>query len=134
MILWDECPDREQEIGKIIKKAGIQTVVIGNSSDLNLVEFSAKCFIAVASTGAMAGGAGMQVIRDLKAKGFKVIAYGHWAGFWPIKTKCLPLLAGAVQLFDSSTTEFLSELQEIIERIVPIEIPKPTHEHNIKAT
>jgi DNA-binding NtrC family response regulator len=134
VILWDECPDREQEIGKIIKKAGIQTVAIGNSSDLNLIEFSAKCFIAVASTGAMAGGAGMQVIRDLKAKGFKVIAYGHGAGFWPIKTKCLPLLAGAVQLFDSSTTEFLSELQETIERIVRIEIQTRTDEHNIRAT
>jgi len=48
----------------------------------------------------------MQVIRDLKTKGFKVIACEEGAGSWPIKTKCLPLLAGAVQLLDTFNTEF----------------------------
>lgn len=134
VVLWDECPDREQEISRVIKNAGIQTVAIDDSADLQLIELSAKCFVAVASTGAMAGGAGMQVIRDLKAKGFKVIAYGNGAGFWPIKTKCLPLLAGAVQLFDSSTAEFLPDLRKIIERTVGTEIQKRSDEHSIRAT
>jgi two-component system, NtrC family, response regulator PilR len=134
VVLWDESRDREHEISRIINKAGIQTVAVTDFSELQPIEFSAKCFVAVASTGSMAGGAGMQVIRDLKAQGFKVIAHGHGAGSWPIKTKCLPLLAGAVQLVDSSATEFLSELRGIIEQIVRIETEKRSDEHNIRAT
>lgn len=134
VVLWDECRDREHEISRVIKNAGIQTVVVADFSELQLIEFSAKCFIAVASTGAMAVGAGMQVIRDLKAQGFKVLAHGQGAGSWPIRTKCLPLLAGAVQLFDSSATEFLSDLGAIIERIVRVETEKRSDEHNIRAT
>jgi DNA-binding NtrC family response regulator len=133
VLLWDEHRDQQQVISKVINSTGAQPLVIGDFSDLRLIDFSAKCFVAVASTGAMAGGAGMQLIRDLKAKGFKVIAYEDGAGSWPIKTKCLPLLAGAVQLFDSSRTEFLLELREIIERIVRVETQKWSDEHNIRA-
>jgi len=85
-------------------------------------------------TGAMAGGAGMHVIRDLKAKGFRVIAYEDGAGSWPIKTKCLPLLAGAIQLFDSSRTEFPHELRETIERIVRVESAERSDEHKIRTS
>jgi DNA-binding NtrC family response regulator len=134
VVLWDEHRDQQQEISNVINSTGAQPVVIGDFSDLRLIEFSAKCFVAVASTGAMAGGTGMQLIRDLKAKGFKVIAFEEGAGFWPIKTKCLPLLAGAVQLFDSSRTGFLCHLRETIERIVRIETQKQRDEHDIRAT
>lgn len=133
VILWDEHRDRQREVGKIINNAGAQPVVIGDFSDLRLIEFSAKCFVAVVNTGAMAGGAGMQVIRDLKAKGFKVIAYEDGAEFWPIKTKCLPLVAGAVQLFDSSRTEFLHDLRKTVERIVRLETQIRSEEHKIRA-
>jgi len=133
VILWDEHRDQQQEISNVINSTGAQPVVVVDSSDLQLIEFSAKCFVAVASTGAMAGGAGMHLIRNLKAKGFKVIAFEDGAGSWPIKTKCLPLLAGAVQLFDSSKAEFLRELREIIERIVRVETQKRSDEQSIRA-
>jgi DNA-binding NtrC family response regulator len=132
VLLWDEHRDRLQEISKIIDSAGMQPAFIEDCSDCCHIEFSAKCFVAVASTGAMAGGAGMQVIRDLKAKGFRVIAYEDGAGSWPIKTKCLPLLAGAIQLFDSSRTEFPHELRETIERIDRVETQKRSDEHKIR--
>ena len=134
VVLWDECRDREREISRVIENAGIQTAVVADFSELQLIEFSPKCFVAVASTGAMPVGAGIQVIRDLKAQGFKVLAHGQGAGSWPIKTKCLPLLAGAVQLFDSSATDFLSEMRTVVEQIVRIETEKRSDEHNIRAT
>jgi DNA-binding NtrC family response regulator len=133
VIIWNEHRDQQQEISNIINSTGAQAVVVVDSSDLPLIEFSAKCFVAVASTGVMAGGTGMHLIRNLKAKGFKVIAFEHGAGSWPIKTKCLPLLAGAVQLFDSSKAEFLPELREIIERIVRVETQKRRDEQSIRA-
>ena len=134
VLLWDECRDRQQEISKIINCTGAQPVACGDFSDRRLIDLSANCFVAVASTGAMAGGAGMHVIRDLRAKGFRVIAYEDGAGSWPIKTKCLPLLAGAIQLFDSSRTEFPHELRETIERIVRVETQKRSDEHKIRTT
>jgi two-component system, NtrC family, response regulator PilR len=133
VILWDEHRDHQREISQVINSLGAQPVVISDSSELRLIEFSTKCFVAVASTGAMAGGAGMHLIRNLKAKGFKVIAFEDGARSWPIKTKCLPLLAGAVQLFDSSKAEFLRELREIIERIVRVEAQKRSDEQSIRA-
>jgi DNA-binding NtrC family response regulator len=133
VMLSDEHRDRQREVREIINSTGAQAVVIGCFSDLGLIQFSSKCFVAIASTGATAGGAGMQFIRDLKAKGFKIVAYEDGAGSWPIKTKCLPLLAGAVQLLDSSRTEFRRELREAVERIVQVETQKQSDEHNIRA-
>jgi two-component system response regulator PilR (NtrC family) len=133
VILWDEHRHRGQEISKLIGSTGLQPVAIEDSSDRYLIEFSTKCFVAVASTGPAAAGVGIQVIRGLKAKGFKVIAYEDGAECWPIGTKCLPLLAGAVQLFDSSRTDFSRQLRETIDRIVCVETQKQSDADDIKS-
>jgi transcriptional regulator with PAS, ATPase and Fis domain len=133
VILWGEHRDRLQKISEMIRSVGAQPVVFEELSDLQLVEFSARCCVAVAFMGVMAGGVGIQVVRDLKAKGFKVIACEDGAGFWPIKTKCLPLLAGAVHLLDSSTAEFRDELRRAVERIVRAEAQNRIEEQSIRA-
>jgi two-component system response regulator PilR (NtrC family) len=133
VILWDERCDRSQTISKIIRSAGAQPVVIEELSDLRLVECFAQCCVAVAVSGASPDGVGMQAIRDLKAKGFKVVACEDGAGTWPIKTRCLPLLAGAVQLLDSSSAEFPRELRQTVERIICAEAQKRNEEHDIRA-
>jgi DNA-binding NtrC family response regulator len=133
VVLWDERRDRRQKIGEMMRAAGAQPIVIEELSNLPLVDFSARCCVGVAFTGTIPGGVGIQVIRDLKAKGFKVIACEDGVGSWPIKTKCLPLLAGAVRLLDSSGTEFLQELRQAVERIVRTEAQSRTEEQNIRA-
>jgi transcriptional regulator with PAS, ATPase and Fis domain len=133
VILWDERRQREQEISKLISSTGFLPVAIEDSCDPHLIEFSTNCFIAVVNTGPTAAGVGMQLIGDLKAKGFKVIAYEDGAERWPIGTKCLPLLAGAVQLFDSSRTGFSRQLRETVHRIVCVETQKQSDADNIKA-
>jgi hypothetical protein len=55
------------------------------------------------------------------------------AGWVPGSACRVPLLAGAVQLFDSSRTEFPCELREMIERIVGVETQKRSDGHNIRA-
>ena len=75
----------------------------------------------------------MQAIRDLKAKGFKVIACEEGTGVWPIKTKCLPLLAGAVQLLDSSSPEFARDLRQLIEQSMRAEAQKRGEEREVTA-
>jgi DNA-binding NtrC family response regulator len=120
-----------QEISKVIDSAGMQPAIIEDFSDRCLDEFS--CFVALVSTGAAAGGAGMQVIRALKTKDFKIIAYENGADCWPIRTKCLPLLAGAIQLFDSSSPNFSRALGEAIERIVRTETQKQRDGDKVRA-
>jgi len=131
--LWDERRDRLQEIKKILDIGGFQQAVIENPSDSRLIQLSAKCFVAVASTGDSASGIGMDVIQNLKAKGFKIIAYEDGADSWPIRTKCLPLLAGAIQLYDSSKAEFSQKLRDTVERIVLVETGRRNDEDNVKA-
>lgn len=132
VMIWDERLGRQLEISKIILSAGVQPTVIGDSSDRDLVELSAKCFLAVASTGAAADGAGTQFIRNLRSKGYTVIAYADGADCWPIGKKCLPLLAGAVQLFDSSRKDFSHQLRETISRIICVETQKQSDADHIK--
>ena len=103
VILSDECQSGRQRISEIIKSVGAQPIIAEELGDLCFLECSAECCVAVVVTGVVHGGVGMQAIRDLKAKGFKVIACEDGAGSWMIKIKCLPLLAGAVQLLDCST-------------------------------
>ena len=116
--LWDQHQERLAEnFVEITESAGAHPVLVQNLADLRLVQCCAQCCVAVAVTGPVPG-VGMQAIRDLKAKGFKVIACEEGTGSWPIKTKCLPLLAGAVQLLDSASADFSRDLRQVIERIV----------------
>jgi DNA-binding NtrC family response regulator len=134
VILWGAHKGTLQKISKIIRNAGAQPVLIEELSDLPLLQHCSECCVAVVVTGVIPGGVGTQVIRDLKAQGFKVIACENGVGSWTIKLKCMPLLAGAVQLLDSSSEEFTCELREVIERIVRAEIRKRTEEDEVKAT
>jgi DNA-binding NtrC family response regulator len=134
VILWGQRQSDWQKISKITKSAGAHPVFVEELSDLRLVQCCAECCVAVAVTGSIPRGVGMQAIRDLKAKGFKVIACEEGAGSWPIKTKCLPLLAGAVQLLDSSSAEFPRDLRQVIERTMRAEAQKRNEEREVTVT
>ena len=133
VILWDERRSDSKKICDSIRSAGAQPVLIDELSDLGRVNSCTDCCVAVAVTGPIPGGIGMQVIRDLKAKEFKVIACEKGAGTWPIKTKCLLLLAGAVQLLDTSAEGFACDLRQVIEGLVGAEVTKRSEEHEVKA-
>jgi DNA-binding NtrC family response regulator len=134
VILWDQRRSDWQRISKITKGAGAVAVLVEELSDLRLVQCCGACCVAVVFTGPIPLGVGMQAIRDLKAKGFKVIACEEGTGVWPIKTKCLPLLAGAVQLLDSSSAEFSRDLRQLIERSMRDEAQKRSEEREVTAT
>jgi len=134
VILWDEHSHRRQGISQIIVDANAQPMIIEELCGLRVVRYSRDGCVAVVSTGALACGFGMEIIRDLKAKGFKAIAYEDGTESWPIRTKCLPLLAGAVQLLDSSKQTFPRDLCEAIEGIVRIETQKRRDADKVKAT
>lgn len=133
VILWDDHKSRGQKISTIIETAGAYAVSFDEVSSLQLAKCCPECCVAVVVTDPSSSGNGMQQIRDLKAKGFKVIACAEGTGSWPIKIKCLPLLAGAVQLLDSSSAEFSRELCHVIDRIARAETQKRSEDHEIAA-
>ena len=134
VILWSEHRGDGQKIGDIIRTVGVQPVRIEGLSELQLAKCCPECCVAVVVVYPGSAGGGTQEIRGLKAKGFKVIACGEGAGSWPIKSKCLPLLAGAIQLLDSSSAEFSCELCHVIERTARAETQKRAEEHKIAST
>jgi DNA-binding NtrC family response regulator len=133
VILWDQRQSDCQKISKITKGAGAHPVLVAEASDLQLVQCCAECCVAVVVTGPVPRGVGLQAIRDLKAKGFKVIACEEGTEVWPIKTKCLPLLAGAVQLLDTTSAEFPRDLRQLIERSMRAEAQKRSEEREVTA-
>ncbi|MBV8278320.1 MAG: sigma-54-dependent Fis family transcriptional regulator [Verrucomicrobia bacterium] len=133
VILWDESHHIPQKISTIIQSAGAEPVLIKDNSDLQVVQCCPECTVAVLVTVQGADQDRMQVIRDLKTRGFKVIACGEGAGSWPIRCKCLALLAGAVQLLDSASSDFSSSLQQLVERILRAEMQKRSEEQEIAA-
>jgi DNA-binding NtrC family response regulator len=131
VLLWDEHRHRQEQIGKLVNELGMRPVVVPDFSDRALIELSENCFVAIANAG---GADAVPIIRDLKAKGFKVIAYEDGIESWPIRTKCLPLLAGAIELFDSSQPDFLAKLGETIDGIVGLERLKQRDTDKIRTT
>jgi two-component system, NtrC family, response regulator PilR len=131
VIICDEDESSWQKLSTIIEAAGAYPVSIEEISNSHLVKCWPECCVAVVVTGPGLGGAGMQEIRDLKAKGFNVIACAEGIGSWPIKTKCLPLLAGAIQLLDSSNADFPCELRRLIEGILNAEARKRNEDREV---
>jgi DNA-binding NtrC family response regulator len=133
VILWDESQNVRQKIDQIIRNARGLPVLVERFSDLQLVQCCADCCVAVVVTGRIPAGVGLRLIRDLRARGFKVIACEEGAESWPIRTRCLPLFAGAVQLLDNSSTEFPRDLRQLIEQMVRAETQQRSEEHEVAA-
>jgi DNA-binding NtrC family response regulator len=133
LILWVQRQSDWQKISTIVKRAGADPVFVEELSGLRLVQCCAECCVAVVVTGPIPQGVGLEAIRDLKAKGFKVIACEEGTGLWPIKFKCLPLLAGAVELLDSSREEFSGDLRQLIERSMRSEAQKRSEAREVTA-
>jgi DNA-binding NtrC family response regulator len=134
VILWDERRGDAQKICDSIRSAGAQPVLVAELSELALLNCCTECCVAVVVTGPIPDGIGMQAIRALKARGFNVIACEKGAGSLPIKTKCAPLLAGAVQLLDTSAKDFPRDLRHVIESVMRAEVTKRSEEHEVKTT
>jgi transcriptional regulator with PAS, ATPase and Fis domain len=67
------------------------------------------------------GDSALNLITALKEAGLKVVTYGDGAHSWSLATQCLPLLAGSVKLLDSAKSEFVTELQQLIEQLLRTE-------------
>jgi len=77
---------------------------------------------------------GLEVIRTLKQKGFKIISYEDGTHTWHLGRQCHSLLAGALKLLDSANADFASELGRLLTQLLRAEAARRTGEQRIKFT
>ena len=130
ILVYDKCPEHRAIIYKIVQHDGARPVKVIN---VQQPKCSAECCIAVVGTGTEIDGAELQVVRELKATGFRVIACGEGSESWSVKVRCLPLLAGAGQLLDKAATNFTACLGHALEQALAIETKAQQEAQQIKS-
>jgi DNA-binding NtrC family response regulator len=130
ILVYDKCPEQRAIICKIVRQVGARPVKVIN---VQQPKCSAECCIAVVGMGTEIDGAELQVVRELKATGFRVIACGEGSESWSVKVRCLPLLAGAGQLLDKAATNFTACLCRALEQALAIETKAQQEAQQIKS-
>jgi len=74
----------------------------------------------------------LEVVRGFKQRGLKVIAYGDGIHSLPLRVRCLPLIAGAIDVLDSATPGFESALESILSATLRREAAARTEEQGVQ--
>jgi DNA-binding NtrC family response regulator len=131
IFVYDKCPAQRAIICKIIASAGARAI---KAAHFQPPACSPRCSIAVVGMGTEIGGDEVQIIRELKATGFRIIACGDGVESWSVKVRCLPLLAGAGQLLDKAGTDFTHCLRRALQQALAMETKKHQEAQQIKST
>jgi two-component system nitrogen regulation response regulator GlnG len=113
VLIWDADEKRRNHVCDFIEEAGARTRVLTDVAELAAVARSASRGLAVVAIGQepVAVSPYLEPVRLLKRCGWRVLAYENEVGQWPVNVKCLPLLAGAVELLDSAESAFPRKLR-----------------------
>jgi DNA-binding NtrC family response regulator len=130
ILVYDKSPEHRAIICKIVSQVSARPVKVINVQE---PKCSAECCIAVVGMGTEIDSAELQVVRELKATGFRVIACGEGSESWSVKMRCLPLLAGAGQLLDKAATNFTACLCRALEQALAIETKAQQEAQQIKS-
>jgi len=133
VVVCDSRPNRAQEISRVVREAGGEPLVIETKSAVARIKCSPMQCLAVVAAGAPAACPEMHALHQLKQKGFKIIAYEDGAKSWSLRLKCLPLLAGAVQVLDSTAGEFGRKLHDHLEEMLYLEAKNQDEAQRIKS-
>jgi DNA-binding NtrC family response regulator len=129
-LVYDKCLEHRAIICKIVSQVGAHPSKVFN---VQQPKFSAKCSIAVVGMGTEIDGAELQVVRELKGTGFRVIACGDGVESWSVKVRCLPLLAGAGPLLDKAAPDFTNCLRRALEQALAAETKNQQEVEQIKS-
>lgn len=134
VIVWDSRGSRHQLISRVVSACGARPRWVDDFLAIQQVELSQGCSLAVVALGACPSpdDLGLEIIRSLKRKGFKVISYEEGAQSWPLGIHCHVLLAGSLWLLDSAKGEFAQELQRILAQLLRAETERQEEENRLK--
>jgi len=129
--VYDNDSAQRATICKIISRIGARAIKMVHAQ---LPKYSSKCCVAIVGIGTEIHDEELQIIRDLKATGFRILACGEGLELWSVKVRCLPLLAGAEQLLDKATPDFNERLRRALERMLALEKRNQEEAQQIKST
>jgi two-component system, NtrC family, response regulator PilR len=134
VIVWDHQRARRQLITRSISECEADPRWMESLSAIQEVECSIYSNIALVALGASPSPAdlGLEVIRTLKQKGFKIICYEDGAHTWPLGIQCQPLLAGSLKLLDSANVDFAAELGRLLAQLLHAEVARRADEEKIR--
>ena len=134
VIVWDHQRSRLQLITRLVSECGARGHWVENFSAIQDTQLSLACSIALVALGARPSPAdlGLEVIRTLKQKGFKIICYEDGAHAWPLGIQCHPLLAGSLKLLDSASTDFAADLNRLLAHLIHAEEARRVDDEQIK--
>ena len=128
--IFDNCPAHRAIICKIISRNGARAI---KASPVQPPRYSPQCCVAVVGMGSEIDVKELQIIRDLKATGFRIIACGDGIEAWSVKVRCLALLAGAGQLLDKAAADFAHCLRRAVEQALVTETKNQQEAEQIKS-
>jgi len=134
IMVWDPRPSRFQLVSHIISECGARACRVERFSAIRQVEYRDGCHLAVVALEAFPapGEIGLQGIRSLKCKGFRVICYEEDSQSWPLSKHCEVLLAGASSFLDSARREFDQDLQRHVTQLLQAEAGRQDDEARVK--
>ena len=116
VLVFEPSRARTAWIGSRISQCGVSCQVVETVSDHLLVSCQppvAVALVALEST-LSPQAACLKVVRSFKQRGLKVIVYGDGIESLPLRVRCLPLIAGAIDVLDSAAPAFESALESIL--------------------
>ena len=134
VILWDHQRARREIVARLVSECGAQPHYVESLSAIHETQRSFLCGIALVALGTCPspGDLGLEIIRTLKQKGFKIICYENGAHTWPLGIQCYALLAGSLKLLDSASTEFAAELSRLLAQLLHTEVARRTEEEKLR--
>jgi transcriptional regulator with PAS, ATPase and Fis domain len=134
VIAWDARRSRHHLISHVVSACGARPRWVENVPALQQVELSQRCHLAVVALGSYpsSDNLGLEIVRSLKRKGFKVVCYEEGAQSWSLGVRCQVLLAGSLWLLDSAKTGFAEELQHILAQLLQAGAERLGEEERLK--
>ena len=123
VVVCDSQPGRLERVSRLIAEYGFRPVPVERIGFLRERQFPPLPTITIIVIGI--GGAidhqDLDVIRSLNEGGARVICYQDDFPLYPLRLRCEVLLAGALDLLDSSQGGFASEIQNLIGKVLETE-------------
>ena len=113
VVIWDSSSRRRQEVNELVRASAAGVVEVQEVVEAEYLECVPGQSLALVALGSdsIPDAASFDLIRSLRAKGFRIVSYEDEVFSWPIGTRCRALLNGSFLLLDSRAQSFARELQ-----------------------
>ncbi len=134
VVIWDFVESRLQSVSRVVATCGAQTCRLDRFSAVEQAKSSPRCPVALVALGARQPPEphALEVIRELKRKGFRIICYEDGMESWTLATRCQALLAGSLCSVDSAKPEFGLELSRRLVQLLQAEARRHGEEGRVK--